>query len=97
MIFWEGLGGNGPAQKRPGYHTIHFGLTESPQPPWGTLSSAKPSFFVPQFWLKKVPGPAGTLQDPNLGSGVPKMVSGVENIKSAYRKTMQNPLVDTPN
>ena len=84
IIFWEGLGGNGPAQKRPGYHTIHFGLTESPQPPWGTLSSAKPSFFGPHFWVKKVPGPAGTLWGPNLGYWVAKMGLGLEHIKVAH-------------
>ena len=83
MIFWEGLGGNGSAQKRPGYHTIHFGLTESPQTPWGTLSSTKP-FFGASFFRKKVRGPAGTLWGQNLVSGVPKMRLGAENIKVAH-------------
>ena len=82
--FLGGFGGNGPAQKRPGYHTIHFGLTESPQTPWGTLSSAKPSFVGPHVWLKKVPGPAGNLWGPNLGYWVAKMSLGVENIKVAH-------------
>ena len=49
------------------------------------------------FLPKKVPSPSRTLQDPNLGSGVPKLGSGVENTKVAYQKNMQNPMVDTPN
>ena len=78
MIFWEGLGGNGLAQRPPGYHTIHPPLTESRAAPWGTISSTKPSFSGPHFWSKKVPGPAGTLQGPNLGSGVPKIAPGLK-------------------
>ena len=83
IIFWKGLGRDGPAKTPPGYHTVHFGLTDSPQTPWETYSSTKPSFFGPHFWPQQVPGPAGTLWGPNLGSGVPKMVFGVENIKVA--------------
>ena len=61
----------------------------------GDHSLHKIMFSRPHFWVKKVPGPAGTLWGPNLGSGVPKMVPGVENTKVAHQKTMQNPVVGT--
>ena len=60
MIFWEGLGGNGLAQRHPGHHTIHFPRTDPHETPWGSISSTKPSFSGPHFWAKKVPSPAGT-------------------------------------
>ena len=41
-------------------------------------------FSGPIFWLKKVPGPAGTLWGPNLGYWVAKMSLGVEHIKVAH-------------
>ena len=44
----------------------------------------KTIFFGPHFWVKKVPGPAGTLWGPNLGYWVAKMGLGVENIKVAH-------------
>ena len=38
-------------------------------------------FFRAPFWSEKGPRPS---RGPNLGSGVPKMVPGVENTKVAY-------------
>ena len=60
MFFWQGLGGNGPAQRPPGYHTIQSPRTNPPQTTWGTISSTKSCFPGPCFCPKKVPSPAGT-------------------------------------
>ena len=69
----------------------------NPFPSMGNHFLHKTIFCGSHFRSKKVPGPAGTLRCPNLGSGVPKIVPGVENTKVACRKTMQNPTVGIPN
>ena len=51
-------------------------------------------FFQAPFLAEKGPWPS---RGPNLGSGVPKMVPGIENTKLAYSKTMQNPVVGIAN
>ena len=83
IIFWEGLGGNGLAQRPPGHHTIHSPLTESRATPWGTISSTKPSFSRPHVWSKKVPGPAG-IQIWDMGSQ--KLTPGLNIPKSRAAK-----------
>ena len=51
-------------------------------------------FFRAPLLCPKGPRPS---RGQNLGSGIPKMVPGVENTKVAYRKIMQNPMVGIPN
>ena len=67
----------------------------------GDQSLHKVMFFGSPFWPPKVPlglpGPRCGVGAPKCGVGAPKMGSRVKNIKVAYRKTMQNPLVVAPN
>jgi hypothetical protein len=75
MIFWQGLGGNGPAQRPPGHHTIQSPRTDPHKTSWGTISSTKSCFSGPHFGPKKVPGPAGVqIWDP----GSPKWSPGMK-------------------
>ena len=58
-IFWWGLGGNGHAQRHPGYHTIHLGQGKSPNLHFRNHSSTKPCFAGSILGPRNLPGPAG--------------------------------------
>ena len=58
-IFWWGLGGNGHAQRPPGYHTIHLGQGKSPNLHFRNHSSTKPCFSGSILGRRNLPGPAG--------------------------------------
>ena len=57
-IFWWGLGGNGHAQRPPGYHTIHLGQGKSPNLHFRNHSSTKPCFSGSILGPRNLPGPA---------------------------------------
>ena len=84
---WEGLGGNWPTQKVPGYHTNHSPRKKSGETSWGTNPSTNLFFRVP-FWAQKgppgPPGPRCGVGAPKCGVMAPKMGSRVKNIKVAY-------------
>ena len=58
-IFWWGLGGNGHAQRPPGYHTIHLGQGKSPNLHFRNHSSTKPCFSGSILGPRNLPRPAG--------------------------------------
>ena len=58
-----GVGGNGPAQRPPGYHTIHFPCGGPQSVHWGNHPSMISCFLGPNLGPPKAPGPPG----PKLG------------------------------
>ena len=72
-------------------------LAQIPLKPHGRPFPPQNHVFRVTCFSPKIPSPAGTLQDPNLGPGSPKISSAIENTKLACQETMQNPVVDIPN
>ena len=99
-IFEEGLGGNWPAQKPPGDHTIHLGRGNPHVLKPGTDSEAKSCFSGVPLLLKISPRPS---REPDSRPRARWWVQGPkcgpqgQKYQSCALKSMQKTVVNIPN
>ena len=75
QFFQVGFWGNGPAQRPPGYHTIHFPFGGPQSLHWGNNPSMISCFWGPTCWPQRVPGPTRAkcwARGPKFGPGCQK-------------------------
>ena len=89
MIFWEGLGGNGPAQRLPGSHTIHSPRTDPLKPHGEPLPPQNHVFSEVIFSPKRSPAQPEPSRIQMWNPGVQKRVPGSKVSNFRFENTFR--------